>query len=122
MKKIFAVDDEYDLLFTIKKVVEFYNKDYSVTTIDSGNKLFNLLKKTIPDLILLDIMMPDINGWEILNKLKKNPKWKKIPVIFISSVADDTSKITANSIGDDFIEKPFDAELLQRKIQYFLKK
>jgi len=122
MKKIFAVDDEYDLLFTIKKVVEFYNKDYSVITIDSGNKLFNLLKKTIPDLILLDIMMPDINGWEILNKLKKNPKWKKIPVIFISSVADDTSKITANSIGDDFIEKPFDAELLQRKIQYFLKK
>jgi DNA-binding response OmpR family regulator len=122
MKKIFAVDDEYDLLFTIKKVVEFYNKDYSVTTIDSGNKLFNLLKKTIPDLILLDIMMPDINGWEILNKLKKNPKWKKIPVIFISSVADDTSKITANSIGDDFIEKPFDAELLQRKIKYFLKK
>jgi len=122
MKKIFAVDDEYDLLFTIKKVVEFYNKDYSVTTIDSGNKLFNLLKKTIPDLILLDIMMPDINGWEILNKLKKNSKWKKIPVIFISSVADDTSKITANSIGDDFIEKPFDAELLQRKIKYFLKK
>jgi DNA-binding response OmpR family regulator len=122
MKKIFAVDDEYDLLFTIKKIVEFYNKDYSVTTIDSGKKLFNLLKKTIPDLILLDIMIPDINGWEIFNKLKTNQKWKKIPVIFISSVADDTSKITANSIGDDFIEKPFDAELLQRKIRYFLKK
>ena len=122
MKKIFAVDDEYDLLFTIKKVVEFYNKDYSVTTIDSGKKLFNLLEKTIPDLILLDIMIPDINGWEIFNKLKTNLKWKKIPVIFISSVADDTSKITANSIGDDFIEKPFDAELLQRKIRYFLKK
>ena len=126
MKKIFAVDDEYDLLFTIKKVVEFYNKDYSVTTIDSGKKLFNLLEKTIPDLILLDIMIPDINGWEIFNKLKTNLKWKKIPVIFISSVADDTSKITASkitasSIGDDFIEKPFDAELLQRKIRYFLK-
>jgi DNA-binding response OmpR family regulator len=121
MKKIFAVDDEHDLLFTIKKVIEFHNKDYIVTPIDSGIKLFNILKKTIPDLILLDIMLPDINGWEIFNKLKTNPKWKKIPVIFISSVADDTSKITANSIGDDFIEKPFDAELLHRKIDFFLR-
>ena len=57
-----------------------------------------------------------------IKKLKSKPEWKKIPVIFISSVADVTSKITANTIGDDFIEKPFEAELLQRKIKYFLKK
>ena len=120
MKKIYAVDDEQDLLFTIKQVLEYYNKDYKVTTIDSGIKLFELLKEDTPDLILLDIMLPDINGWEIFKKLKSNPKWKKIPVIFISSVADDTSKVTANSIADDFIEKPFEAELLQRKIKYYL--
>ncbi len=87
MKKIFAVDDEQDLLFTIKQVLEYYNKDYKVTTIDSGYKLFVLLKKDIPDLILLDIMLPDINGWEIFKKLKSNPEWKKIPIIFISSVS-----------------------------------
>ena len=121
MKKIYAVDDEYDLLFTIKQVLEFYNKDYKITTIDTGKKLFELLKEDTPNIILLDIMMPDINGWGIFKKLKVNPKWKKIPIIFISSVADDTSKITANEIGDDFIEKPFEAELLQRKIEYFLK-
>jgi len=45
-----------------------------------------------------------------------------MPIIFISSVADDTSKRTANTIADDFIEKPFEAEILQRKIKYFLKK
>jgi DNA-binding response OmpR family regulator len=122
MKKIFAVDDEHDLLYTIKQVLEFYNKNYKVTTIDSGKKLFILLKKESPDLILLDIMMPDINGWEIFNKLKSRIEWKNIPVIFISSVADDTSKVTAYNIGDDFIEKPFEAELLKRKIEYFLKK
>jgi len=121
MKKIFAVDDQKDLLFTIKQVLEYYNKDYKVTTIDSGKKLFALLKKDSPDLILLDIMLPDINGWEIFKKLKSNPEWKKIPVIFISSVADATSKITAKTIADDFIEKPFETELLQRKIKYFLK-
>ena len=122
MKKIFVVDDEQDLLFTVKQVLEFYNKDYRVTTIDSGKRLFELLKEDTPDLILLDIMMPDINGWEIFKKLKSNPKWKKMPIIFISSVADDTSKRTANTIADDFIEKPFEAEILQRKIKYFLKK
>ena len=121
MKKIFVVDDEQDLLFTVKQVIEFYNKDYKVATIDSGKKLFELLKEDTPDLILLDIMMPDMNGWEIFKKLKSKPEWNSIPVIFISSVADDTSKLTANSIGDDFIEKPFEAELLQRKIEYFLK-
>jgi DNA-binding response OmpR family regulator len=122
MKKIFVVDDEQDLLFTVKQVIEFYNKDYKVATIDSGKKLFKLLKEESPDLILLDIMLPDINGWEIFKKLKSKSEWKNIPIIFISSVADETSKITANTIADDFIEKPFEAELLQRKIKYFLKK
>ncbi len=122
MKMIYAVDDEQDLLFTVKQVIEFYNKDYKVATIDSGKQLFELLKEESPDLILLDIMMPDMNGWEIFKKLKSKPEWKNIPIIFISSVADDTSKITANTIADDFIEKPFEAELLQRKIKYFLKK
>ena len=122
MKKIFVVDDKQDLLFTVKQVIEFYNKDYKVATIDSGKQLFELLKEESPDLILLDIMMPDMNGWEIFKKLKSKPEWKNIPIIFISSVADETSKITANTIADDFIEKPFEAELLQRKIKYFLKK
>jgi len=122
MKKIFVVDDEHDLLFTVKQVIEFYNKDYKVSTINSGKKLFEILKEDTPDLILLDIMMPDMNGWEIFKKLKSKPEWKDIPIIFISSVADDTSKITANTIADDFIEKPFEAEILQRKIKYFLKK
>jgi DNA-binding response OmpR family regulator len=121
MKKIYAVDDEHDLLFTIKKVIEFYNKNYKVITIDSGKELLKLLKEEIPDLILLDIMIPDINGWEIFKKLKSKSEWKNIPIIFISSVADDTSKLTAHEIGDAFIEKPFEAEFLQRKIDYFLK-
>jgi DNA-binding response OmpR family regulator len=121
MKKIYAVDDEHDLLFTIKKVIELYNKNYKVITIDSGKELLKLLKEEIPDLILLDIMIPDINGWEIFKKLKSKSEWKNIPIIFISSVADDTSKLTAHEIGDAFIEKPFEAEFLQRKIDYFLK-
>ena len=120
MKKIVAVDDEQDLLFTIKMVIEYFNDEYEVTTLDSGKKLFQLLKKETPDLILLDIMMPDINGWDVHKKLKSTKKWSKIPIIFISSVADDTSKITANTIGDYFIEKPFDSYDLKQKIENIL--
>lgn len=122
MKKIIAVDDEQDLLFSIKIVIEYFNDEYEVTTLDSGKKLFQLLEKETPDLILLDIMMPDINGWDIHKKLKSTNKWSKIPVIFISSVSDDTSKITANLIGDDFIEKPFNSNDLNQKIENIFNK
>jgi CheY-like chemotaxis protein len=121
MKKIFAVDDEWDLLFTIKKVVEYFNEDYKVKTLDSGKKLFQQLEKGIPDLILLDIMMPDMNGWEVLKKLKSTPEWSRIPIIFISSVVDDTSKRTARLSGDDYLEKPFTFDDLNQKIKNVLK-
>ena len=117
MKKIYVIDDETDLLLSIKLVIEFYKKDYKVIMIETGKKLFELLKKEKPDLIILDIMIPDMNGWEIFNKLKTNPFYDKIPIIFISAVFDDTSKITANELGDDFIEKPFDAKMLLNKIE-----
>ena len=122
MKKIIAVDDELDLLFTIKKVIEYSNDDYKVTTIDSGKKLFQQLKKETPDLILLDIMMPVENGWEIHKKIKSTPEWSRIPIIFISSVVDDTSKRTARGMGDDYLEKPFTFDDLNTKIKNVLNK
>ena len=121
MKKIIAVDDEQDVLFTIKKIIEYCNNDYKVKTIDSGKKLFQQLKKETPDLILLDIMMPDMNGWDIHKKIKSIPEWSKIPIIFISSVVDDKSKRTAKSIGDDYLEKPFTFDDLNKKIKNVLK-
>ena len=122
MKKIIAVDDEWDLLFTIKKVLEYFNDDYKVKTLDSGKKLFQHLKKEIPDLILLDIMMPDVNGGDIHNKIKSTPKWSRIPIIFILSVVDDTSKRTARAMGDDYLEKPFTFDDLNLKINNVLNK
>jgi CheY-like chemotaxis protein len=122
MKKVVVVDDDSDLLYTIKSVLEYSEKDYDVKTFDSGMKCLEHLKNETPDIILADIMMPKMNGWELIHKIRQSQKLKKIPIIFISSVADDTSKREANEIADDFIEKPFEAELLQRKIEYFLKK
>jgi two-component system response regulator VicR len=75
MKKIVIVDDDQDVLFTTKKVIEYYDNNYKIITLDSGEKLLESLKEDKPDLILLDIMMPDMNGWEVFDKLKSKFKW-----------------------------------------------
>ena len=121
MKKIFAVDDEWDLLFTIKKGIEYFNYKYKVKTLDTGKKLFQQLEKEIPHLILLDIMMPDMNGWIVLKKLKSKTEWSRIPIIFITSVVDDASKRKARLAGDDYLEKPFTFDDLNQKIKNILK-
>ena len=67
-------------------------------------------------------MIPDMNGWEIHEKLKQKTAWKTIPVIFISAVQDQTSRITGSVIANDFIDKPFKIEELKTKIDNILKK
>ena len=119
MKKIVVVDDDQDILYTIEKVIEYY-RDYKITTLDNGKKLFESLKKESPNLIILDITMPDMNGWDIHGKLKSKIEWRNIPIIFISSVVDDKSIRKANVIGDDFIEKPFENNKLLLRIDKFL--
>lgn len=117
MKKIIIVDDDPDLLFTLKAILEYSDKGYEVTTFDGGAKCIQHLKKEIPDLILSDIMMPEMNGWELFEKIKKSPKLKKIPFIFISAACAETSKTKAELQADDFIEKPVTPEEILKKIE-----
>ncbi len=111
MKKIVVVDDDHDLLYTIKSLLEYPGKNYDVKTFDRGIKCLEHLKKETPDIILTDIMMPEMNGWELIHKIKQSPILKGLPIIIISSVGDDTSKVTAQEVADDFIEKPFTREI-----------
>ena len=117
------VDDEKDQIFGIKTALETtYSEEFRVIPVNSGAECFKLLKNNeIPDLILLDIMMPEMSGWEVFDKLKHSSEWSKIPVIFFSAVVDKTSKMTANSLARDFIEKPVNIEELKNKIDRILK-
>ena len=119
MKKIIVVDNDYEILYTIKKVIEYY-RDYNINTVDSGKKLFEALKKETPDLIILDITMPFMDGWDVHKILKSKSIWRDIPIIFISSVVDDRSIRKAKLFGDAFIEKPFENNSLLSKIDKFL--
>ena len=107
------VDDDLSIL----KMGKLILKDkYDVYPISSAVKLFNILEKITPDLILLDIMMPDINGVEILRKLKTDERYSAIPVIFISSINDDESVFGYLKLGAySCVSKPFSShELLTR--------
>lgn len=117
------VDDLPEITYTVKYGLEKLNPDYDVTRVESGKQCLELLNKNqIPDLILLDIMMPDMNGWELAKTLKEKIQWRKIPIIFLSATEDETSKITGKIIAEDFIEKPFEINNLKNKIDKILDK
>jgi len=124
MKKIMLVDDEKDQIFFIKNAFEdLYGKDYKIISADSGEKCFELLnKKVIPDLILLDIMMPKMNGWDVVDKLKANPSWKNIPIVFLTARTDGFAESAGVAIADDYIKKPVDIKELKIRIDNVLKK
>jgi CheY-like chemotaxis protein len=122
MKNIVVVDDDHDLLFTIKSLIEYSGKNYDLKTFNSGIKCLEHLNHETPDIIFIDIMMPEMNGWELIHKIRQLKKLRDIPIIFISSVADDTSKRTAYEIADDFIEKPFTQEIFLDKIEKMFNK
>lgn len=124
MKKIMIVDDEQDQIFSVKMGFEQeYAKDYEIIAAESGEKCFELLKKNIiPDLILLDIMMPIMDGWEVFDKLKAHQLWRKIPVIFLTARSDGLAENAGSMIADDYIEKPIDIEELKTRIDSVLNK
>jgi len=90
---------------------------YSIVTVPSGEKLFSLLDKISPSLILLDIEMPEMNGYEVMKKLKSDEKTAHIPVIFLTAKIDPASEIEGLSLGAvDYITKPFSRDLLIKRI------
>jgi CheY-like chemotaxis protein len=93
VKKILIVDDDPGVTHTIKYGLEGLDSDYQVFYVDGGEKCFEFLEKElIPDIILLDVMMPDMNGWEVQKKLRDRIEWKNIPIIFLTAVRDTKSK------------------------------
>jgi DNA-binding response OmpR family regulator len=123
MKKIMVVDDEPDVRSSIKQALEYYSPDYEVICIENGNMCFEMLRRNeIPDLIILDIMMPGMSGWMLIDRLRENASWKEIPVIFLTARWDKFAENLGKKLGNDYIKKPFDIENLKKRIDKVLKK
>jgi CheY-like chemotaxis protein len=123
VKKIMIVDDENGVTYTVKHGLEGLDTGYQVTCVDSGKKCLELLEQNqIPDLILLDIMMPEMTGWEVQKKIKEHRVWREIPVVFLTARTDQVAKRAGSFLGDDYIGKPFKIHELKQHIDKILQK
>lgn len=117
-KKILIVDDEPDIVFAIEKVLEIKKDRYDVISAKNGIDALKLIENNAnPDLILLDIMMPEMNGWIFYDKIKNNESWKNISIIFLTARKDKMAVDAGVLLGDDYITKPFDNEELINRIE-----
>ncbi|MCL2605148.1 MAG: response regulator [Defluviitaleaceae bacterium] len=118
MKTIFAVDDNRINLLITEEVL---SNHYEVITMISASVMFELLDEVIPDLILLDIMMPDIDGFAALKRLKGDKRFAHIPVIFLTGKKDNDAEVLAFEMGvTDFMSKPFSAPILLNRVKMIL--
>lgn len=118
MKTVFAVDDSDTNLTMVETALE---EQYRVITIPSAAKMFEMLEKITPDIILLDIEMPEMDGFETIKKLKTNYLWDKLPVIFLTGRIDEEIEARCLEMGAvDFITKPFSTIVLINRIKTHL--
>ena len=117
-KKIVIVDDNPSNLAVFHKTL----KDlYEVHPVSSASKMFEVLANKVPDLILLDVLMPETNGYEAMYMLKDDERYKEIPVIFISALDDAESEMIGLDLGAvDYIHKPVDTALLFKRVKTHL--
>ena len=117
-KKILVVDDTE---FNRDLVVQLLEEDYDMVIAENGEEALMVTARERPDLILMDLGMPVMDGWEATRRLKTDGELKNIPVIAVTSHAMVGDEIEARKAGcDDYLPKPIDDELLMKKIKHFI--
>jgi len=117
-KKILIIDDEIDLVNLVKMRLEFH--DYAVIPLYTSKRAVEISERENPTLILLDVMMPDLNGYQVCSALKSNEKTKDIPVILFTANSVEFKKLSEEykNIGaSGYIAKPFEPEALLTKVK-----
>lgn len=117
-KKILVVDDTD---FNRDLVVQLLEEEYDMVIAENGQEALDVTEKERPDLILMDLGMPVMDGWEATRRLKANEQLKSIPVIAVTSHAMVGDEKEARKAGcDDYLPKPIDEDLLLKKIKNFI--
>lgn len=117
--KILAVDDNQTNLLLYTELLE---DNFVLQTAENGEQALEMLKDFTPDIILLDIMMTGISGYEVCSEIRKNPKYSSIKVVLVSAKNTTADRIKGYEVGaDDYLIKPFDDDELQAKINVFLR-
>ncbi|GGK46283.1 MULTISPECIES: response regulator transcription factor [Flavobacteriaceae] len=120
MKKILIVDDEPNIVMSLEYI--FKKENFEVFIARDGSEAIEIAEDNLPDIILLDIMMPNVDGYQVLKHLKKNPKLDNIKVLFLSA----KNKVSDIELGlqlgaDKYISKPFSTKKLVKEVKELLK-
>jgi len=121
MKKILVIDDEPDLRELVR--VNLDQGGYGVETASSGREALQALRRSTPDLVVLDLMLPDISGTELCRKIRSDPALADIPVIMLTAKASEVDRVVGFELGaDDYVTKPFSPRELVLRISAVLRR
>jgi len=119
--KILIVDDELDTLLPLKRALEM--EDFNVVEAQDGVEALERVRSEIPDLVLLDLMLPKLNGFEVCQRLKRDEATSFISIIMLTAKGETSDKIEGIEIGaDDYVTKPFDLDELKARIKAVLRR
>jgi DNA-binding response OmpR family regulator len=118
--KVLIIEDEESILELLK--INMVRRNYEVFLAHDGNEGINIAKKEIPNIILLDLRLPDIDGWEVCSQLRQNPLTRDIKIVILSAATQKTDIDRAQACGAHvFLPKPFDIPKLISTIQALIK-
>ncbi|MBU2522283.1 MAG: response regulator transcription factor [Proteobacteria bacterium] len=126
MKKILLVDDDLDFCEATKIILE--SKAFKVSLAYDGKEGLNIARSEQPDLVILDVMMPEMNGYDVCVVMKADPELNRIPVILLTAVSQEmfktsfTKEMGLMTEADDYIAKPVEPEELVERIEVLLKR
>lgn len=120
MKKIMVVDNEPDIVDLTRTVLEIGG--YSVIPVYSGEECLRKLEKEEVDLVLLDIMMPGMSGWDVFNRIKKKNNSIKVAFMSVLEISDKRKQVLLDEGLEDYIMKPFDKDSLLERVDNIINK
>jgi len=119
--RLALVEDEPDIAGLVASSLR--KQGYKVDHFAAGGRFFDALRKHVPDLVLLDLMLPDMDGLEICKTLRRNDAWSRIPVIIMTAKTEESDKILGLELGaDDYITKPFSLKEVAARIKAVLRR
>jgi DNA-binding response OmpR family regulator len=119
-KKILVVDDEVDLVETVRFTLEL--EGHEVLVAYNGEEALNQARKENPDMILLDLMLPKLDGYKVCRLLKFDERYKHIPILMLTAKTQEKDKTTGMETGaNEYITKPFEMDELIKKVKNYLK-
>ncbi len=119
--RILVVDDEQDILMLI--AYNLRKEGYQVDTVQSGQKALEIIRNNPPDAVILDLLLPDIDGVEVCRKIRQNRRYSQMPVLMLTARTEDSDIVTGLEVGaDDYITKPFSPAVLLARLRTSLRR